>query len=241
MEGMNLIKDKWTKSDFDEFEAWQKSLKGSENDCIWEQKIVNTKLECLARTSEKAKNTVKELKKGNYLSFLDGVKIKTHFDSLVYVYLINLIKDYEIYKKYLDKFVLTIDNWASTDTLKFTKISSENLESLSCEYLKSDKTFVRRVGVKIWFELIKRDGFVNKVFVLLDGLTEEKEYYVNMCGAWLLAECMTKYRDETIKYFDRSKTNDFIINKAISKCRDSYRISEEDKNLILKFKRKNAK
>lgn len=98
MEGMNLIKDKWTKSDFDEFEAWQKSLKGSENDCIWEQKIVNTKLECLARTSAKAKDTVKKLKKGNYLSFLDGIKIKTHFDSLVYVYLVNLIKDYELYK-----------------------------------------------------------------------------------------------------------------------------------------------
>lgn len=141
----------------------------------------------------------------------------------------------------MDKFVLTIDNWASVDTLKFTKISSENLEKLSNEFLKSEKTFVRRVGVKIWFELIKRDGYVIKVFGLLDNLAEEKEYYVNMCGAWLLAECMTKNRDETIKYFERSKTNNFIINKAISKCRDSYRVSEEDKNLILKFKRKNAK
>lgn len=241
MEGMNLIKDKWTKTDFDEFETWQQTIKGDENNCMWEQRIVNTKLECLARTSAKAKEAVKEIKTGNYLSFLDGIKIKTHFDSIVSAYLINLIKYFEVYKKQLDKFVLTIDNWASVDVLKYTKISSENLELISDEYLKSDKTFVRRVGVGVWFKLLKRDGFINKAFDVLDLLKDETEYYVNMCGAWLLAECMTKYRDETIEYFERSKTNSFVINKAISKCRDSYRISQDDKDLLLKFKIKNAK
>lgn len=241
MDEMNLVKDFWTENDFKEFETWQKSLKGDDYNCSWEQKIVNTKLKCLARTSEKAKEAVKQIKKGNYLSFLDGINIKTHFDSIVSAYLINLIKDFITYQKQLDKFIVTIDNWASVDVLKFTKISSENLEELSNKYLKSDKTFVRRLSVKIWFELIKRDGFVEKTFDLLDNLANEKEYYVNMCGAWLLAECMTKYRDETLKYFERSKTNDFVINKAISKCRDSFRISENDKNLLLKYKIKNAK
>ena len=32
--------------------------------------------------------------------------------------------------------------------------------------------------------------------------------------------------------------NKFTINKAISKCRDSFRVSEEDKNLLLKYKSK---
>ena len=58
-----------------------------------------------------------------------------------------------------------------------------------------------------------------------------------MAGAWLLAECMTKYREETLTYYSSNKTNDFIINKSISKCKDSFRISKEDKHFLLNFKR----
>ena len=32
------------------------------------------------------------------------------------------------------------------------------------------------------------------------------------------------------------KLNKFTINKGISKCRDSYRVSKEDKELLLKYK-----
>ena len=58
-----------------------------------------------------------------------------------------------------------------------------------------------------------------------------------MAAAWLLAECMTKFKDKTIKFYKYNKTNDFIINKSISKCRDSFRISKEDKDYLLTFKK----
>lgn len=233
---MDLVKENWTENDILNFHQWSLKLKGDDYDCKWEKRIVNTELECFARTSAKAKDCVKQIKKGNYISFLDLVDIKTHFDSIVSAYLINLIKDFEEYKKQLDKFVLTIDNWASADVLKFEKHSGENLYNLSLEYLKSEKTFVRRVGLDIWFELIKRECYIDKVFDVLDKLNSEQEYYVNMCGAWLLAECMIKNRDKTLAYFENNKTNSFVINKAVSKCRDGFRISEEDKQYLLKFK-----
>lgn len=235
---MKLVRADWNAADLLEFKKWARTLKGDENNCAWEQRIVNTKLECFARTSAKAKEIVKEIKKGNYLSFLDNLKIENHLESIVYAYLLNGTKDFKTYKKYLFEFIPTIDNWASTDVLKFAKIDSQNLVELSKELLKSDKTFARRIGVNIWFELIKRDGFLCKAFEVLDDLGQEEEYYVNMCGAWLLAECMTKNRDKTIEYFENNHTNSFVINKAISKCRDSFRVKEEDKELLLKFKRK---
>lgn len=240
---MELKKDYWNKELVSEFKGWIQTLKGDNENCCWEQRIVNTKLECFARTSAKAKDIVKEIKKGNYLSFLDNLKIENHLESIVYAYLLNGMKDFEVYKNYLFKFIPTIDNWASTDVLKFAKIDSQNLVELSKELLKSDKIFARRIGINIWFELIKRDGFLCQAFEVLDGLRDEKEYYVNMCGAWLLAECMTKNRDKTIEYFGNNHTNLFVINKAISKCRDSFRVKEEDKDFLLKFRNKikNAK
>lgn len=239
---MDLVKDNWTRKDIDEFQKWEFTFKGDEYNCKWEQKIVNTNLECFARTSEKAKDVVKQIKKGDFCGFLDLIQIKTHFDSLVCVYLINTIKDFELHEKYLDKFILTIDNWASVDTLKFDKLNKDKLVELSKKYLKSDLTFARRVGVKICFELIKNLEYLNYAFDVLDSLESETEYYVNMCAAWLLAECATKYYEQTIKYLENTCANGFVVNKGIQKCRDSYRISQEKKDELVKFKRaKSAK
>lgn len=238
---MELIKQHWTKSDIEEFEEFENTLKGDALNCEWEQRIVNTKLECFARTSSKAREVAKQIKKGAYLEFLDNISFKTHFDTIVSGYLINMIKDFETYESKLDKYIVRVDNWASVDILKFNKQSPGNLLILSRKYLKSDKPFVRRLGVNIWFELIKDEEYISQAFDVLDELKDEKEYYVNMSAAWLLAECMAKSRDKTIDYFGRSKTNPFVINKAISKCRDSFRVSVEDKEYLVKFKIKQQK
>lgn len=241
---MNLVRDNWTEKDVKEFQEWEFELKGDEYNCAWEKKIVNTNLECFARTSAKAKDAVKQIKKGDFYQFLDEIQIKTHFDSLVCGYLINGIKDFDVHEKCLDKFILTIDNWASVDTLKFDKFDKDRLVNLSKKYLKSELTFARRVGVKICFELVKQEKYLDYIFGVLDGLKRETEYYVNMCAAWLLAECVTKYFEKTDEYLTKNDTNDFVLNKGIQKCRDSFRISDERKEYLLKYKRiksKNAK
>lgn len=234
---MELNKTHWSKDDIKSFVNFEQSFYGLEKDCLWEQRIVNTKLPCCGRTSTKAKEIVKEIKKGNYLEFLDGVKITTHLESLVFAFLVCSIKDFDVFEKYLDKFVLTIDNWASADTLRFQKKDYEQLKVLSQKYLKSDKPFVRRVGINIYFELVKDEKYLNSAFEVLDSLSKETEYYVNMCGAWLLSDCFARYPDKTMDYFRNNTTNDFVINKGISKCRDSYRVSKENKELLLKYKR----
>ena len=59
---------------------------------------------------------------------------------------------------------------------------------------------------------------------------------MNMAVAWLLCELMIYNRDKTLKYLEHHNLNNFTINKAISKCRDSYRVSKEDKEKLLKYK-----
>ncbi len=58
-----------------------------------------------------------------------------------------------------------------------------------------------------------------------------------MANAWLLCECFIKQREKTLAFLEKNNINKFAINKAISKCRDSYRVSDKDKKKLLKYKK----
>ena len=59
-----------------------------------------------------------------------------------------------------------------------------------------------------------------------------------MMISWLLCEAFIKNRDSTINYLNENKLNKFVLYKTISKCRDSYRVSSEDKEFLIKYKAK---
>ncbi len=59
-----------------------------------------------------------------------------------------------------------------------------------------------------------------------------------MAEAWLICELYIKFPKETEKYLKNNKLNNFTQNKAISKIRDSYRISKEEKDYLNTLKRK---
>ena len=233
---MILKKDNWNNNDKLDFNNYLFSLKNEEK-VLWTKNIVNTNMNVLAIKNDNIKEIVKEISKGNYLSFLD-LNINTYYEcTIINAGLICKIKDFDLQKKYLDNYIKTIDNWASVDTLKF-KIKNKEKEylDLSKEYIKSDKEFIRRVGVIILFEFIKRKEYLNEVFNIIKSLYNEDAYYVNMAISWLLCESFIKNRDETLEFIKNNKLNKFVINKTISKCNDSFRISKEDKELLKQFK-----
>lgn len=88
----------------------------------------------------------------------------------------------------------------------------------------------------ILFDFVGNDNYIDKIFELLDSFQAEEHYYVNMMNAWLLCECFIKRRELTLKYLNHNKLNKFTINKGVQKCRESRRVSAEDKQMLLKFK-----
>jgi 3-methyladenine DNA glycosylase AlkD len=141
-------------------------------------------------------------------------------------------------RRYLDDYSKSIDNWASCDTLKFNvKNNEEEYMKLSYEYIKSDLPFVRRIGMFILFKFIDNDNYIDEIYNRLNEFENETEYYVNMVNAWLVCELFIKRKDKTLSFLKNNKLNKFTINKAISKCRDSLRVSDEDKRLLLKHKK----
>lgn len=236
-----LAKSEWTKKDGEEFTKLLATF-GRPEKVEWTRRIINTNMPVLAVLSQDVGALVKGVTKGNFLSFLDLNLNEYYENTAVNASLISRIKDFETAKKYLLVLADGADNWATCDTVKFnvTATSAEDWWGLSGEMLSSNKEFVRRIGVDIMFQFIlpyKKD-YLDGVFMRLDALDGEDAYYVNMAAAWLLAECFAKRRDETLAYYAVTKTNSFVVNKSVQKCRDSFRVSAEDKDLLLGFKRK---
>lgn len=222
----------------DEFQSYLKSLENKEK--IERSKIITkTTLPVLGINNPTLKNIAKDIYKNDFLNFLDLMIWDYYENTIINGYLINKIKDFNTFKHYLDIYSKKIDNWASCDVLKFNvKNNEENFFNLSLEYSQSNLPFVRRIGMYILFDFIKIDNYINKIFHQLDTFTYEEHYYVNMMNAWLLCECFIKQRDLTLKYLNNHKLNTFTINKAIQKCRESYRVNKEDKELLLKYKKR---
>lgn len=230
---MEIYKENWKNKDIKEFNEFLESEKRPEK-IEFAKKTINTNMEVLGIPIPDLREFSKKISKGNYLSFLDLKNNKYFENTIINACLINLIKDFELKKHYLNE--LYIDNWATCDILSF-KIKGLEMEywRLSEEYIKSKDLFKRRVGIRILFSY-KNTEYVDEVFKVIDNLYGESEYYVNMAVAWLLCELMIYNREKTFKYLEHHNLNNFTINKAISKCRDSYRVSKEDKELLLKYK-----
>ena len=234
---MKLIKEKWTNIDVQEFQKYINSLKNDDK-ISWTKNLLKTELPCLAIKSPTIKSIVKEIFKGNYLSFLDFMIWEYYDNTAINGLLISKIKDFDVMKKYLDIYSNKADNWATCDVLSFNvKNNEDKFLLLAEEYRKNNNPFVRRIGIEALFKLVDNQEYINKIFDFLDKFSDEENYYVNMINAWLLCDLFIKRRDLTIKYLDSNKLNKFTINKAIQKCRDSYRVTREDKDMLLKYKK----
>ena len=77
-------------------------------------------------------------------------------------------------------------------------------------------------------------NYILKTLEKIDG----KGYYNDMAIAWLLSVAFVKNRDETFEYLNCDKLSNFTHNKTISKIRDSFRVSAEDKELVKRLVRK---
>ena len=232
----NLIINRWTQSDVETLNKYLYSIRVEEK-INWQKNIVNTNMNVLAIKLPILKNIAKVIFKGDYISFLDLMPHKYFENCIIDAFIISLIKDFKLQKKYINKLSKYIDNWSVVDTIKFNiKNNEERYINYAKSLLGSAKPFSRRIGVRIFFSFVKLDSYHDEIFSVLDSLANENHYYVNMAAAWLFCEMFIHYPDKTFAYLNGSKTNKFIINKGISKCRDSYRVSTENKDKLLNYK-----
>jgi len=237
---MELNKIEWTLNDQSVFLSYLKTFQQKEKEA-WSRNILQTKLELLCIPTKTMYKIADEIFKGNYQEFLD-LKIFDNYESIViYGKLISRIKDFDEMVNYLTVYLDVMENWAHCDLLSFKidRLNKEKFLALSEVYLRDRRTFVRRLGLMILFQMVKDESVLSIIFDRIKKLEQENEYYVIMMAGWLLSECMIKYRDQTLDFLNNEKElNKKIVSKSIQKCRESRRMTEIEKEHLIPYKRK---
>ena len=139
-----------------------------------------------------------------------------------------------------ESFLEKVDNWAQVDSTvgKFKHIEREREDVLAVieKWLNSDNEFVVRADLVILMAHFIDEQYLDTVFGLSQSVSHTG-YYAYMGNAWLISVCMAKYPRETIAFFRENSLDDKTHNKAIQKSRESFRVSNADKEIISKLKR----
>ena len=97
--------------------------------------------------------------------------------------------------------------------------------------LERKEAFTIRVGLILLLCFYVEEEYILEILKKVKTISNE-EYYVKMGLAWLLCECYIKFPKETRKLLEEKSLDRFVQNKTISKIRDSYRVSSEEKEYL---------
>ena len=183
----------------------------------------------------------KEMLKGNWQEFLDG-PMGTYAEEKVIYGLVAATApmDYKTRLKYIKKFVAKIDSWAVCDivcaSIKDAQKYQKEYWDFLLGYFQSKKEYHIRFAVVMLLDHYVNEKYIGKVLKELDKVRHEG-YYVKMAVAWAISICYVKFPKDTMKFLLKTKIDDWTYNKALQKCRESFRVSKEDKIKLMKMKR----
>lgn len=178
----------------------------------------------------------KEILRDGYEGILEYGKNIYYEEVLIRGLVLAGIKDKNIVERNIDKYIKSIDSWSICDSVitSFScykkEIENRDFEKF-CNYAKSQEEFISRFGLMMIFRYCLNQEYIDKIFELIKGITNHK-YYIDMAISWLLCECMIKFPEKTLPLIKEKVFVKFIQNKAISKCRDSFRIDDEVKEVL---------
>lgn len=162
--------------------------------------------------------------------------------------------------EHLALWVPGILSWADCDTcvstFKFMKKDQKFWYDYCVKWLGGGREFEVRFALVALMQYFVNDEYIERVLPIFAGRkadfsadtgqgytspvapewNESTPYYIKMAAAWALSVCFVKYRDLTWEVFSAKLMNPWVQNKAIQKCRESYRVSAEDKELLKSLK-----
>lgn len=234
---MEIIRDSWNKNDYKEFLDYLFEISDAKykefHSGLGVSNVIGVRTPTL-------KNIAKDIYKGNYKEFLLLIGNSYYEESVIYAFVICNIKDIDESVKYLEIYKNMIDNWASCDlfcsSYKIVKKNKDYFYKFINDNISIDNSWIRRLCFVILLSYYVEEEYLDDIFKFCDRYNTS-DYYVMMSVAWLISVCFVKYRDRTLEYIKNNKLDRTTINKAISKINDSYRVSNDDKIMLNKYKK----
>lgn len=234
---MVLNKEKWTINDKSEFLEYLQTFARPEKSA-WAKNLLKTESPVFAILTDDMVSICKEIMKGNYKSFLD-LQIFDYYETIaLYGMIISRMKTLDEMLPYLEIYLMNMNCWAHCDLLQLPCLEElkETYLHFSRMYRHDYRVMVRRFSLFILFQYVKDKDFLKNIFDGILAFKNEEEYYVIMMVGWLLSECIILHKEETLNFIKNNPINKKILNKGIQKCRESRRLTQEEKDYLLQFK-----
>ncbi len=206
----------------------------------FQSRLIPNSLPILGVKIPDVRKLAKRLCREEYHSFLIEYDESSFEIELLYAFVIAQAKmDFSSRISYLKAFIPRIRDWAICDclvaSLKCTKQNPELMLAFLKEYQKSTREYEVRFVAVMLLSYYLNDEYVVEAVNMIQSL-DCTTYYAKMGVAWFIATLMIQYKEEAFAIL-KSTRDTKLIQMTIRKVRDSYRISKEDKELILKLKR----
>lgn len=139
--------------------------------------------------------------------------------------------------EYLQNILPYIDNWMTCDSIvcALKSLNGEKSYQYLIALLKSEKEFYVRVGIVGLMRNFLRTQKLPSLLVQIRKIKDDA-FYVKMATAWLYAELATINFEIAEKEIKNCK-DAFIKSKAISKARESFRLSPDQKQELQNLKK----
>ena len=231
----------WNKEKYKKFIEYLLSIQDVKYRDFHKSLVLNSKYEMIGIPVPVMRDIAKQIAKSNIEDYLKYVQDKYYEEVLIQGLVISHIKDETLFYKRFKEFIKKIDNWAICDSfcssLKIVRKYEKKYFKEAIDLALKKKEFISRVGLVIILNHFVKQENLNTIFNMLNNINSDL-FYINMAEAWLVCEIYIKHPEECKVFIAKNNLNNFTQNKAISKIRDSYRVSIQDKEMLNKYKRK---
>ena len=165
--------------------------------------------------------------------FLNELPHKYYEENLVHFFVISLIKDFDECIEATERFLPYVDCWPVSDqaTPKSFKKNHEKLLPYIKKWIADEHVYTARFGIRMLMNEFLGDDFKEEYLEIVSSKKGD-DYYLKMMVAWYFATALAKKYEESVKYIEERKLDEWVHRKAIQKAIESFRVSEEHKEYL---------
>ncbi len=158
-------------------------------------------------------------------------------ENQIHAFLLERERDFSKGLEQVEKFLMHVDNWATCDQLRpktFGKNRQHLLPHIST-WLASNHPYTVRFGIGMLMNHFLDTEFDSQYLDMVAAVRRE-DYYVKMMAAWYFATALAKQFDAVLPYISQGRLDPWVHRKTIQKAVESFRIPEEQKQILKSFR-----
>ena len=185
------------------------------------------------RTPQLRKLAKEVFESGYRDGFLSDLPHKYYEENLIHFFVLAQIRDFDECVKAVEAFLPYIDCWPVSDQAspKSFKRNHGKLLPYIKKWISSQHVYTARFGIRMLMNEFLGEDFKEENLELA-ACKKGEDYYLKMMIAWFFATALAKRYDESVKYIENRRLDEWVHKKAIQKAVESYRVTDEHKEYL---------